>query len=254
MGGMVGKFMKSFGLTMAFAVMVSLLVSFTLTPMLGARWLRKTGNGNGKPRHLSRDARFFRPIDHGYTAVLGWALTHRGVVAAIALLVLLSSVPLAMIAPKNFMPIDDQSEFEVGIRAPEGTSLQATELVANRVAATIRQRVPEAEYTLVTVADDSAGTSNAANIYIRLSPIEARDRDQFAIMADVRVERASRVSREPSADHGAPVGRHGRRRGAELGDSVRPQRPQTSPPSATPPRRWPRRRGRFRVSWTWTRP
>ncbi|RPJ71333.1 MAG: efflux RND transporter permease subunit, partial [Acidobacteria bacterium] len=188
MGGMVGKFMKSFGLTMAFAVMVSLLVSFTLTPMLGARWLRKTANGNGNrgSGHGSRDSRFFRPIDRRYTAVLHWALGHRGTVAAIAILVLLSSVPLALVAPKNFMPIDDQSEFEVGIRAPEGTSLQATEVVANRVAARIRDQVPEAEYTLVTVADDSANTSNLANIYIRLSPIEARDRDQFAIMADVR--------------------------------------------------------------------
>ena len=193
MGGMVGKFMKSFGLTMAFAVLVSLLVSFTLTPMLGARWLRKTGgNGNGRSgpgggsHHSSRDSWFFRPIDHGYTAALRWALGHRGVVASIALLVLLSSVPLAMIAPKNFMPVDDQSEFELSIRAPEGTSLQATELLANRVASRIRERVPEAEYTLVTVADDSANTSNLANVYVRLSPIEARDRGQFEIMADVR--------------------------------------------------------------------
>ena len=185
MGGMVGKFMKSFGLTMAFAVMVSLLVSFTLTPMLGARWLRGR-KGNGEGQHSSRDSRFFRPIDQHYTALLRWALAHRGVVAGLAVLVLLSSVPLAIVAPKNFMPIDDQSEFEIGIRAPEGTSLQATELVANRVATRIREHVPESQYALVTVADDGAGTPNLANVYVRLSPIEARSRSQFAIMADVR--------------------------------------------------------------------
>ena len=58
------------------------------------------------------------------------------------MLVLLSSVPLFMIANKNFMPNDDQSEFEVGLRAPEGTSLEATEIIANRIATRIRQ-LPE---------------------------------------------------------------------------------------------------------------
>ena len=198
MGGIVGKFMKSFGLTMAFAVLVSLLVSFTLTPMLASRWLRRKSEApveddeadaegtHGAPKHTSRDSRFFHPIDRTYTRLLEWALHHRGIVALAALLVLLSSVPLAMLAPKTFMPIDDQSEFEVGIRAPEGTSLEATELIANRVAGQIRARVPEAEYTLVTVADDSAATRNVATVYTRLAPIEARARDQFAIMAEVR--------------------------------------------------------------------
>jgi hydrophobic/amphiphilic exporter-1 (mainly G- bacteria), HAE1 family len=208
MGGIVGKFMKSFGLTMAFAVLVSLLVSFTLTPMLASRWLKGKGNGNGDrngktgaageedeagaggshgaPPHTSRDSRFFHPIDRGYTWLLEWALHHRGVVAAAAFLVLSSSVPLAIVAPKNFMPIDDQSEFEVGIRAPEGTSLESTELVANRVASQIRARISEAQYTLVTVADDSAGTRNVATVYTHLTPIEERSRDQFAVMAEVR--------------------------------------------------------------------
>lgn len=194
MGGMVGKFMKSFGLTMAFAVLVSLLVSFTLTPMLAARWLRRQEGSNGEPEgqprrghhEKSRETGFFRPIDRTYTRLLHWALTHRGIVAVTALLVLLSSVPLGMLAPKNFLPLDDQSEFEVGLRAPEGTSLQATELLANRIAARIRAQVPEAVYTLVTVADDSAGTPNIATVYTRLTPIESRTRSQFEIMAEVR--------------------------------------------------------------------
>jgi len=70
-------------------------------------------------------------------------------------LVLLSSVPLFMLANKNFLPNDDQSEFEVGLRAPEGTSLEATEIVANRIATHVRQ-LPEVAYTLVTVGDDPA--------------------------------------------------------------------------------------------------
>jgi HAE1 family hydrophobic/amphiphilic exporter-1 len=190
MGGIVGRFMTSFGLTMSFAIMVSLLVSFTLTPMLSARWIKmrprhEEGDGHGADERGSKDSRFFRPIDHGYTTILRWSLAHRGIVAGIAVLVLLSSVPLFMVANKNFMPFDDQSEFEIGLRAPEGTSLEATELIANRIAAKVRQ-LPEIGYTLVSVADDPARTQNVATVYVRLKPIEQRRRDQFVVMNDVR--------------------------------------------------------------------
>ena len=144
MGGIVGRFMTSFGFTMSFAILVSLLVSFTLTPMLAARWIkmrprREDATGHEIPEHDSKDSRFFRPLDAGYTAILKWSLAHRLAIAGIAVLVLLSSVPLFMVANKNFLPNDDQSEFEVGLRAPEGTSLEATEIIANRLATRIRQ-------------------------------------------------------------------------------------------------------------------
>src|SRR5512145_2718821 len=162
MGGIVGRFMTSFGFTMSFAILVSLLVSFTLTPMLSARWIkmkprREGGGGHAVAHAASRDSRFFRPLDRGYTSILSWSLSHRGIIAGIAVLVLLSSVPLFMIANKNFLPNDDQSEFEVGLRAPEGTSLDATEIIANRIATRVRQ-LPEVEFTLVSVADDPART------------------------------------------------------------------------------------------------
>src|SRR3954452_9063387 len=188
MGGIVGRFMKSFGLTMSFAIMVSLLVSFTLTPMLSARWIktrpRKDGD-EGSGTGGSKDSRFFRPIDAGYSRILTWALGHRAAVAGVAVLVLLSSVPLFMLANKNFLPNDDQSEFEIGLRAPEGTSLDATELIANRIAAEVR-RIPDVAYTLVTAADDPAQTQNVGTVYVRLRPLKERSRDQFVIMNQVR--------------------------------------------------------------------
>ena len=190
MGGIVGRFMTSFGFTMSFAILVSLLVSFTLTPMLAARWIKmrprhETADGREVAEKTSRDARFFRPLDRGYTAILQWSLAHRWVVSAVAVLVLLSSVPLFMVANKNFLPNDDQSEFEVGLRAPEGTSLEATEIVANRLATRIR-RLPEVAYTLVSVADDPAQTQNSGTVYVRLKPVDERNKDQFAVMNDVR--------------------------------------------------------------------
>ncbi|HUR34223.1 MAG TPA: efflux RND transporter permease subunit [Vicinamibacterales bacterium] len=184
MGGIVGRFMKSFGLTMAFAIFVSMIVSFTLTPMLSARWLKV--DPHGKDSHSSKDSRVFHAIDVFYTRLLQWSMNHRAIMAVGAVLILLSSVPLFMIVPKNFMPQDDQSEFEINMRAPEGTSLEATEVLTNRVATAVRTQVPEVDYTLTSIGGDQAGTRNLSSIYVRLKPIEARTRDQFVIMNAIR--------------------------------------------------------------------
>ena len=182
MSGMVGRFMQSFGLTMAFAVMVSLFVSFTLTPMMSAHWLKPPPKGAHRD---SKHNRFFEPLDRGYTRMLDWAMAHRGLVAIGAVLVLLSSVPLFRFTAVNFTPEDDQSQFDVTMRAPEGTSLASMEVLANRVSTAVRQ-IPEVDFTLVTVAGDAAGTLNTASMLVRLHPIEERERDQFAVMSQIR--------------------------------------------------------------------
>ena len=182
MSGMVGRFMQSFGLTMAFAVMVSLFVSFTLTPMMSAYWLKPQPRGE---RRDSKHNRLFEPLDRGYTRMLNWAMAHRGLVAVGAVLVLLSSIPLFRVTAVNFTPEDDQSQFDVTMRAPEGTSLASMEVLANRVSTAVRA-IPEVEFTLVTVAGDAAGTLNTASMLVRLHPIEQRRRDQFAVMAQIR--------------------------------------------------------------------
>ena len=182
MSGMVGRFMASFGLTMAFAVLVSLFVSFTLTPMMSAYWLKAPKKGShGDSKHN----RLFEPLDRAYTRMLEWAMAHRGLVAVGTVVVLLSSVPLFRVTAVNFTPEDDQSQFDVTLRAPEGTSLAAMDVLANRLGAAVR-RIPEVDFTLTTVAGDTAGTLNTASILVRLHPIEQRRRDQFAIMSEVR--------------------------------------------------------------------
>ena len=160
MSGMVGRFMQSFGLTMAFAVMVSLFVSFTLTPMMSAYWLKPQPKGAHRD---SKHNKLFDPLDRGYTRMLDWAMAHRGLVAIGAVLVLLSSVPLFSITAVNFTPEDDQSQFDVTMRAPEGTSLASMEVLANRVSTAVRE-IPEVDFTLVTVAGDAAGTLNTASM------------------------------------------------------------------------------------------
>ena len=185
MSGMAGRFMQSFGLTMAFAILVSLLVSFTLTPMMSARWLRVKPAGPGGAAHDSKHSAIFGPLDRAYAAMLEWSMAHRWVIGVLAVAVLLSSVPLFRFVSITFVTQDDQSGFDVNVRALEGTSLEATEVMANRIGAAIR-RIPEVDYTLATVAGDGAGTQNSASIFVKLHPIEARERDQFAVMAQVR--------------------------------------------------------------------
>ena len=184
MGGIVGRFMKSFGLTMAFAILVSLLVSFTLTPMLSARWLKVDRSKGGS--HGSKDSKIFSIIDRFYTRLLEWSMAHRAIVAGVAVLVLLSSLPLFKAVNKNFMPLDDQGEFEINLRAAEGTSLESTEVITNRVASAVRAELPEVAYTLVTIAGDPAKTRNLGNIYIKMTPIEERSRDQYTVMDIIR--------------------------------------------------------------------
>ena len=186
MTGIVGRFLKSFGLTMAFAILVSLFVSFTLTPMMSARWLKvRPASEDEKGPHDSRHSRLFGPVDRVYTWMLNWSMRHRAIVAVATVLLFLSSVPLFRMVSVNFIPQDDQSEFDVTMRAKEGTSLDATQVMANRVASSIRS-LPEVDYTLVSIAGDNAGTLNSASIYVKLKALEARKRDQFAVMADVR--------------------------------------------------------------------
>src|SRR4029453_13934177 len=115
MRGMVGRFMQSFGLTMAFAVLVSLFVSFTLTPMMSGHWLKAPAKGSG---HDSKHNRFFDPLDRAYLRLLNWSMAHPGIVAIGTVLVLLSSIPLFKVTAVNFTPEDDQSQFEVTLRAP----------------------------------------------------------------------------------------------------------------------------------------
>ena len=154
MGGMMGRFFRSFGLTMAFAIAVSLVVSFTLTPMLSARWLKV--DPHGRDKHASKDSKIFHVIDWLYTRLLEWSMRHRVIMSGLAILVLLSSIPLFMTVKKAFTPTDDQSEFDISLRAPEGTSLEATQVLTNRIANAVRERVPEVQYTVVNVGGDHA--------------------------------------------------------------------------------------------------
>ena len=192
MGGITGRFMSSFGFTASFAIAVSLLVSFTLTPMLSARLIKRskdrTTPDGAKPAHRdSKESRFYRPIDRGYTRMLTWSMTHRWVIVAACLLVIVSIVPLFMFVGKNFLPVDDQSQFELNVRAPEGSTLASTSAIAGRIAADIRQ-LPGVTDTLTTIGGGQQELVNVATIYVKLKPIEERSVTQDQLMVRTRSE------------------------------------------------------------------
>jgi HAE1 family hydrophobic/amphiphilic exporter-1 len=162
--------------------------------MMSAYWLKTKPRAPGDT-HDSKHSALFGPIDRSYTRLLEWAMAHRGLVAVATVLILASSVPLFQIVNVNFTPVDDTSQFEVTVRAPEGSSLEATEILANRAATAVRQ-IGEVDYTLVTVAGDAAGTLNTANVFVRLKTLDERDRDQAAIMSDVRTNVLPLVAKE----------------------------------------------------------
>jgi HAE1 family hydrophobic/amphiphilic exporter-1 len=201
MPSIAGKFFKSVALTMAFAIAVSLLVSFTLTPMMSARLLKRLKRKSKEPMEeekapespagqvyeAEKSSWIMRRLDGGYTRLLRFSLGHRWLVVALALAVL--TTPFFVFKFRllgfDFFPQDDQDEYEVSLRAAEGTSLQATLALAQRVATDIR-RLPHISYTLTTVGDDQQTTSNLARIYVRMTPLDTRPLSQFQLMEMTR--------------------------------------------------------------------
>lgn len=238
MGGIVGRFMSSFGFTASFAIAVSLLVSFTLTPMLAARLIKRKkrerkaadfedwagaregdeedaeineraetapldsvalqqetdetqrtkGKGQrtkDKDHSTSKDSRFYRPIERTYTWMLKWSLAHRWVIVVLCVLVTISIVPLFTFVGKNFLPVEDQSEYEISVRAPEGYTLDATSTLVNRIAVEVK-KFPGVTDTLVTVGGGQQQIVNSASIYVKLTPVEERKDTQIDLMVKSR--------------------------------------------------------------------
>jgi HAE1 family hydrophobic/amphiphilic exporter-1 len=182
MGGIVGRFMNSFGVTMAYAIGVSVLVAFTLTPMLSARWIRPK---EIEAEHGSREHGFYAWIERTYLGLLDWAMAHRWAVVLIMVAVFLTTIPLGIVADKNFLPRDDESQFEVNVRAPEGSSLESTKTILDSISKRVHE-LPEVEYTLLTIGSDPQNTLNLGSVFVKLKPVSARKKDQFVVMDEIR--------------------------------------------------------------------
>ncbi|MEW5738509.1 MAG: efflux RND transporter permease subunit [Myxococcota bacterium] len=185
MGGIPGRFLGPFGVTMAFSIAVSLFVSFTMTPSLASRFLKPHKVSEQKPPLEQLVDIFYRPIERVYVSLLKFAMTHRWVIVLASVASLGACVPLTMKAKKGFLPVDDRAQFEVVVRLPEGRSVAATELVGERVARIIREQ-PEVTATLLTIGDDQNRTPNLARIYVKMLPPDQRETTQDEMKNRVR--------------------------------------------------------------------
>jgi HAE1 family hydrophobic/amphiphilic exporter-1 len=168
MSSVSGRFLYQFGLTAGVAVLVSLLVSFTLTPMMSARLLRPERVLAEGPPPSRRG--FYRRLDGAYTAILAHCMRHRLTVSLVALGVTASAVPLYGLLGKDYLPSGvDEGEFEVRVTAPQGLSLPAMDDLVRRLEAEIRG-VPGVRLVLATSGGSFLGAVNEARMYVGLVP------------------------------------------------------------------------------------
>lgn len=171
MSSISGRFLFQFGLTAAVAVMISLLVSFTLTPMMSARLLGHAGEG----RKGNSRSGFYGIIDRNYMRILRWCMRHRGWVAAGGLGVIVSSVPLYRQVRQEYTPGNlDEGELEVGANAREGTSLAAMDDTVRRLEEDLRS-IEGVRLILASMGSGGMmGSVNWARFYVRLAPHHER--------------------------------------------------------------------------------
>jgi HAE1 family hydrophobic/amphiphilic exporter-1 len=194
MGGIVGRFFYQFGLTVAWAVMISLFVSFTLTPMMAAWWgvdPQTTGDrgGNFLTRGITGFNRWFDGQAGKYRSVIRWALGHRKTTLGIAGASLMGAFMLLPLIGGGFMPESDNSEFMVTFETPEGSSLDYTWGKADQVLAALN-RLDGLDFTYTTIGSGPTGSVTKGEIYLKLEPMKERKLSQADLMVAARAELA----------------------------------------------------------------
>lgn len=176
MSSISGRFLYQFGLTAAVAILVSLLVSFTLTPMMSARLLKPAdaaAHHGATPGAASRQG-FYGLIERAYLALLRLSLRHRIAVSLLALLVMASGVPLYQAVRQEYTPSNvDESEFEMNVSAPEGTSLAAMDETMRAIEQDVLA-TPGVALVLATAGGSFLGGVNQGNLYVRMAPHDVR--------------------------------------------------------------------------------
>ena len=177
MTGQIGRYFYSFGLTSAAAILLSMFISFTLTPALCAMWLRPE---DAKSDHSNtKSSGWYAKMDAVYGRMLHWALAHRAVMIGIAGAVVLSAAFLYPYVGKELVPDDDQGEFSINVRLPRGTSYQRTEEFIKP----IEQEVLALPALQRVMQNVNAGW---ANFNIMMRPLEERKISQQELMIRAR--------------------------------------------------------------------
>jgi hydrophobic/amphiphilic exporter-1 (mainly G- bacteria), HAE1 family len=196
MGGVIGQFFKQFGVTVAFAVVLSMFISFTLDPMLSAVWDDPDAGGakgNGPlARLLRRFEAMMKALERGYVRLLEWGLRHRWPTMAVAALSFIAAVGLVRFVGAEFVPQPDNNELYVQYHTPAGSSLELTQVKTLQVEAALRE-FPQVLYTYAKVNTGVTQGRNYASVFVKL--VDRRDRDLSVqqLVAPVR-DRLQRIA------------------------------------------------------------
>jgi hydrophobic/amphiphilic exporter-1 (mainly G- bacteria), HAE1 family len=209
MKGIVGQFFYEFGITVAFAVLVSLFVSFTLDPMLSSRWFDPAVETNRQRRGLSRlfEAfdKWFLQLRNVYEKSIAFSLRHRVGVMAVSLIVFAASLVVFDRLGQDFMPSYDRGEFQVSFKTNPGSALEQTEHISNDVVRVIAGK-PGVDYTFTTIGAGSTAALNEGTIYVKLKPASQRPLSDAQLRDQLRREFAdygrATISLEDVADMG----------------------------------------------------
>jgi HAE1 family hydrophobic/amphiphilic exporter-1 len=218
MTGQVGRYFYSFGITSATAIMLSMFVSFTLTPALCAYWLRAEDAKAGHAKSKDRGA--YAWMDRKYGRMLEWSLAHRPLMLGIAGAVVVSAAFLYPYVGKELVPDDDQSEFSVNLRLPRGTSYERTLEYMTPIEGELRKALGTNVAAMMTSIQNGSG-----NYSVQLTPIEERTQSQQELMQVARRAlskyRNARISVSGGTDiSGASTGGGGGGRGGGGGGST----------------------------------
>jgi HAE1 family hydrophobic/amphiphilic exporter-1 len=193
MGGIIGRFFRQFGVTVAFAVMLSMFVSFTLDPMLSSVWHDPDAHGARGRGPIARLLRGFQAamaaLERGYVRLLRWGLEHRVATILLALAAFGTSFPLARLVGSEFVPPADNNEIAITLYAPVGSSIELTQEKVRQAEAAIREQ-PGVVYTYATINTGSVQGKNYATIYTRLVERTQRPMSVEQMRAPIRARLA----------------------------------------------------------------
>ena len=178
MTGYARRFVNSFGWTMALSILVSMLVSFTLTPMMSSRLL-KVEDSAGHAR--SRESKLAQWTEQTYLRALHWSLDHRLVIIVVCVAVFLLSFPLYRLVGRDWIPFDDQNELNTSVDFPEGQSLERSIAIFTDMAKEL-SKIPE----VVFVEAYTQGQTYHGHLYVNLVDRSQRHRSSADIGQDVR--------------------------------------------------------------------
>ena len=206
--GIAGQWFKPMALTIATSVLVSLFVSFSLDPMLSAYWPDPEVHGERTGFIAKRLVKFnawFDRLTVNYRRLIGWALTHRKSMVAIAIasFFIALAMPALGIIGSSFFPEQDIGEFDVTIQTPPGSSLEYTRLKAEEIAAMARG-MEGVRLSYTTVGGQSGAVDNA-NVYVKLLPKHERDVRQQTIQNELR-DRVAHIGGVEAAIGGGSFG------------------------------------------------